>query len=211
MCSIIGSFNIDEIRNLIDLNSSRGQSSYSIGLYNIETNKIETLFKGEGEFNHTILKQLNIQPKHYIICHIQAPTLGVGQNRSIHPSIIDSSYLYHNGQLTQNQIELLKERYNVDSNWDTGLLHHYYLNNEDLSDIDGSFGLLFINKDKVNIMTSNMINLYINKDLTLSSTYFKNSTKIDSNIIYELDFDRRELNRIDDFNSKTSPYFIPDP
>jgi len=71
MCAIFASSDIEKIKELAELNSYRGQHSYSLSVFNTTTNELVTKRKCMGAFS---LDGLEIERGMYIVAHIQAPT-----------------------------------------------------------------------------------------------------------------------------------------
>ena len=116
MCSIIGSFSKEKIVELCELNAYRGQHSHSFSYYDIERNDFTEIRRAPGPINYD---GINIPDNHYCIVHMQAPTTEVKDNLSIHPAIIERDVLWHNGILKAKEIERLKAKYQLITNWDT--------------------------------------------------------------------------------------------
>ena len=51
MCAIVGSFQLDKLKELIKLNSYRGSHSYSISFYDIENRTLNNVIKDFGELD----------------------------------------------------------------------------------------------------------------------------------------------------------------
>ena len=208
MCGIIASFNLDKFKELILLNQKRGSFSYSFTMYNIITKEVN-IFKDFGPFDFKVFPKVN-NSNIYYIGHIQAPTGGlIKKTDRIHPSSFSDTFLYHNGILKPETIETLKTQLNIDSDWDTYLLHMNLLKNGwvGLNHIDGSFGCLYVNQD-VYAFTNDLINLYVDEHFNLSSVYFKNSVRLNPNCVYKFVFNDFHYEIIDAFKTKHNPYFI---
>lgn len=209
MCGIFASFNLEKFKELIELNQSRGSFSYSFTMYNITT--FETnIFKDFGLFDFNIFPKNDIESIYYI-GHVQAPTGGLIKDYNrIHPSILNSTYLYHNGILKDNIINKLKQEYKINNSWDTNLLHHilYNKNIELLNYVDGSFGCLFINNNIIRIFRNDLINLFVDEYFNISSQSFDNSVNINSNIIYNLNFKDQHYIVENYFKTFNNPYFF---
>ncbi len=133
MCAIIGSFDIRNILKLVEKNQHRGRVAYSISLYDIKSGMVTSEYRS-GEFDPEFLKSMNTDGS-YIVCHLQSPT-GVGylDEYKRHPSVVNRSYLWHNGILMPSTIKMLQEKYD-DSTFDTHLLHHWLLGRGKLNEI----------------------------------------------------------------------------
>lgn len=211
MCSIIGSKTRSSLIELIKLNQFRGNFSYSLTLYNIKQNKVVKQIKNFGEFDFKIIPEIDHCDIYYI-AHVQSPTGGLikDENR-IHPSIIKNNMLWHNGILKESEILRLKEKFKSDLTWDTALLHKYIYESglQDLSNIDGSFGCIYLT-DSINMFTTDTINLYMNDKLSISSVKFHNSMRIPPNTVFSINFKKNALVIITTFSSKSNPYYITD-
>ena len=212
MCSIVGSYDFNKLYELIKLNQYRGSFSYSFSVLNIETGEIESTIKEFGKFNIDIYHEV-YNKYHYYIAHVQAPTGGlIKDTNRIHPSVKKDSYLWHNGILKEDYIKEVQNRYNLqDGQWDTGLLHNVILDDSfgALNNVDGSFGCLFNINSKTYLFTSDIIQLFVDDELNISSVKFEGSVKIKPNMVYEIDFNNFNIEELLAFRSKSSPYFIP--
>ena len=115
MCAIFGSFNRDTFIDLAELNSYRGQHSYSISLYDTINQQLTVIRKEQGKFDCD-----GIEPDgKYLVGHIQAPTTAAKDMANIHPSYFDSSeradwyttgqsFLWHNGIIKEDMIKTMQ-------------------------------------------------------------------------------------------------------
>lgn len=215
MCSIIGSFSIEKLVELVKLNQFRGNFSYSISKFLINPGVIKDMVKDFGDFDTRVLPKQ--EDGYYYIAHVQAPTGGLVRDITrIHPSInseeFPRTFLWHNGIIKDTCIREIQDRYDLRDakwDWDTRLLHKAIDEEgvEGLSDIDGSFGCIWICEPVAYVFTNDIIRLFIDDDLNLSSVPFDNSKRLPPNIAYMFDFEHRSLTRITEFKSKSSPYF----
>lgn len=221
MCSIISTNNPMMANKLIQLNQSRGTYSHSLAVFDSSRGIID-MSKRFGPFSAEF--PLLEQNQRYII-HVQAPT-GDEKARdmsAVHPSYFEyyagktgdcllkgCSYLYHNGILKEPEIKKLQERHDVTASWDTYLLHHELIKNgfDCLSDIDGSFGCIFIKDNQFYVFTNDIVTLFFDESLNISSVEFENSHRFDPNVVYQIDFKKNEMIVVDTFTSKSSPYFF---
>ncbi|MFW6219584.1 MAG: hypothetical protein ACOC33_01945 [bacterium] len=207
MCGIIGSFNIHKFNELIKLNEYRGSFAYSFCSIDPDLHTFN-IIKDFGKFNNDLLKNTS---NLYHVGHIQAPTGGLIKDvKRIHPSNIHNTYLFHNGILKKSTIDKLQKEFNTDNNWDTHLLHmalnKYKFNI--LNHIDGSFGCLYINNFNIYLFSNDLINIFMDDSLSISSVKFKNSFKIKNNSVYKIDLTTNTYEIIDTFNTINNPYYI---
>lgn len=218
MCSIIGTFDLDQIRPLYELNSYRGKYSHSISVYNNNTKRMALVKRSLDElpeYDIDLLRKHYSGDEMYYIIHSQAPTGDDPGMSTVHPAAywdpydadMQGSYLWHNGILKHKTIEALKV-HKPDSNWDTELLLHYILSGGNLSHIDGSFACLMFNKNKVFCFRNEIAPLFIDKTLNISSTVFEGAYTVLPNKMYSINFDNRDLVLESTFLTKNSPYVL---
>lgn len=228
MCSIFGSFNKNTITELLNINQYRGNFSYSISIIDTTDCSIYSQYKDFGEFD---IRQIpdGLKEKYYILCHVQAPTGGlITTLNRVHPSIYsyattcedniiykNDSYLWHNGILKDDFIQKIRPTLKISQveTWDTYILHNYIKNTkcgwDCLSHVDGSFGCIYLDVDKIFSFTSDTINLYIDDNFNISSVKPNNSYKRqEPNNVFMWDFKNKKKEIVGTFNSLSSPYFI---
>lgn len=207
MCSIVASFETEKLKELIQLNSYRGSYSHSIAYFDLNQYEFTYLHKSFGPPD---LDTINIPEDHFAICHVQAPTTQAESNLSIHPAIKNSSYLWHNGILKPKSILDLQISTNSESKWDTELLLLALENQQDLSEVDGSFSCIYWdNVVKELIHFRNEISpMYFDQNLNFSSTKFEDSVETPPNIIFEIDLESGVLFENRTFTTKNNPYFF---
>ena len=105
MCSIIGSFDKNNIIDLAKLNTRRGQHSWSISYYSLQYHSITSVERGLGELP---VDRIDIPFDSYCIVHQQAPTTENKGSDTIHPAQVVNSYLWHNGILKAEAIKKLQ-------------------------------------------------------------------------------------------------------
>ncbi len=215
MCGIIGSFSKNKIIELSKINSARGNKTYSLTVLSKEGYVI-SCDKQIGEFNQEVfekVKDINIVEPYYIL-HIQSPTKVTKLDKeTIHPAKQHSEYtetidyLWHNGMIIERNMNIIKEKYSYDSNWDTGLILKMVTEDIDtLEEIEGSFGCLLLKDNNFYIFRNNIVPMYYDDDLNISSTEFENSTKLHSNIVYDIDLKNKKLNYFKQFKNEHNPY-----
>lgn len=215
MCSIIGSSNIIKLKELIQLNLYRGNSTFSITEIDIKTNKIKSVNKFLSNYVDDKLDIYKNMNNIYYIVHIQAPTNSCGLNEeNIHPAYYKkyNNYLWHNGIILQKDINFLSNKYFTGEKyyWDTKILidllseHKFKV----LDDIEGSFACLFHNNENLYMFRTTSCPLFIDKELNISSTKFDNSESIEVGKVYKLDIKQKNFFIIKDFTCKDNPYFF---
>jgi len=223
MCSIIGSFEPKMLVHLYELNSYRGTHSHSITVYDYRNKKISYIDRQLGELDE---KQLNTVTSSfsgcYYIVHSQAPTTENTDDTSIHPArmhhkeVRDTSLLWHNGILKPKTINMLRENTGLGTTWDTQLLLQHMINNESLSDIDGSFACLMYHTGELYMFRNEISPLFIDFDMNISSTIFEipageafgSAFSISPNRVFKLDLYNKATIIQSTFTTKNSPYLL---
>ena len=183
MCSIIGSYDVEEVKVLAKLNSYRGQHSHSIAV--IKDTVLSFLRRGLGPLP---LEDLDNLPKGYIICHQQAPTTDAKDSSSIHPAEYQQCLLWHNGIVKDKQIKQWQKDYDDLLSWDTMWINQFIASKgfSGLSEIDGTFACAYYNGEHTYIFRNANSPLF-RKGSTISSTKFDGSVLIDSGKIFQLE------------------------
>lgn len=182
MCAIFGSYEEDEFFELAKLNSYRGSHSYSISYY--DGKSIQLVDKGFGE-----MPKRSLDHRYYIIGHVQAPTTEADSMDNIHPAVDRGDMLWHNGIIKEHVVNELRARYKISETWDTAIIL-YLLNTGQfpniLSELDGSFACLWYGKynPSLRLFRNDNSPMFVHGS-TISSTKFKNSKELESNIVYE--------------------------
>jgi len=169
MCSIFGSYKLDEFKKLAQLNQARGKHAWSfteIGQDGVLTQA------GPGEMPDVTGSKINP----YYLGHVQTPTTTDG-NKYIHPASNGIYHLYHNGILRDV------------SGWDTQYLLDAIVRDGlgVLSDINGSFScVLYSTRErKVYMFRNSSAPMYM-LGSTISSVRFPGSTMTRAGVIYSL-------------------------
>lgn len=209
MCSIFGSNNIDSINQLKQINEYRGTLNHSIALFD-RSGALISLVQKTGAMKDITQ---NLPQSAYAICHQQAPT--TQEQLSLHPSIVGSHVLWHNGIVKAKYLHELQE-INQDSNqWDTyqiNLALHRTNSFDCLTPILGSFSCILYREDlkKLFMFRNEISPMFILED-KISSTKFENSQSIDSNTIYEFDFENQTwIKTTTKFDNVETPFFFID-
>lgn len=202
LCSIIGSFSKDKIRELVKLNQHRGNFSFSV--YS------DMFWKNFGEFDETYLNE--VKDGNYIFVHLQAPTGGLVKETSrIHPIVFNNNLLWHNGIITESGIEFLQEQTNSKETFDTYLLVKALAiyDSSILSEIEGLFSCVWKNaNDEYFVFRSKHGKLYVDDELSISSERFENSKCINSDTVYKIDWEQKRLVTIGWFKTKSFNFII---
>ena len=119
MCSIIGSYDIEMVKDLAKLNEYRGQHSHSF--FVLLNNKVVYSHKDYGELNIADHLHKVDNDQNYYIVHQQAPT-SLQVEDAIHPAQLGDHYLWHNGIIKNKCIKELQSIYRTSTDWDTKLL-----------------------------------------------------------------------------------------
>lgn len=217
MCAITGSFDTEKLKELVELNSYRGQLSHSISYYNC-IYKTLTVQKNLGPIN---LDSINIPEGHYGICHTQAPTTDALNEASIHPAegtlgTENKTYLWHNGILKAEAIKKLQVEYHTDEKWDTALLLRRVMSVGLPNNIDGTFSCLWFKPNGVYdqgdlyLFRNELAPMFIDDFLNISSTKFEGSYSTDPNKLLYMDIEFEVLHNHGGFETVESPYFFWD-
>ena len=162
-----------------------------------DDNSILSLTRGNGPINNSTI--LQAPEASYYLGHSQAPTT---QITSIHPSQCGDNLLWHNG--------IVKARGLPPDTWDT----EWMVDNISksgyniLSDIDGAFACILYKDKKFYAFRNEISPLFVDQDLNISSTKFDNSSSIDPNIVFELNFEKKCMIPVDSFTTKENPYWF---
>jgi len=207
MCAIVGSFDRDKLKELIELNSYRGNHSYSLSEYDITTNNITIVDKDFGEFNYGLID--NLTEGNYYIAHTQAPTTSAKNKECIHPSQFLNSYLWHNGIIKEDCIRMMNKELGTNEDWDTKLLHVWENSyGKKLDDIDGTFSCLMTHGTQVTLFRNEISPMFIDDELNISSTKFQNSYPTPPGEMLLINFKNKKLTKCFEFKTKENPYYF---
>ena len=216
MCSIVGSYDKEKFKELVELNSYRGSFSNSITVFS--PNKPNITIKNFGKMDFELLDQF-IGPS-YFLGHSQSPTNGlVLEFNRIHPCRIiecgTNFSLLHNGIIKPHYVDLLNSRYDTAFTWDTEALCHHIVESlsrhgwECLDEVDGSFACAaFGSWQEVHIFRNSAAPLFLDKDsLDISSTKFPKGELIPVNKVLAFDlFSHHKWEST--FNNKHNPFYF---
>lgn len=215
MCAIFGSFNRDKFFELAELNSYRGKHSFSVSTFDKETGRMKTCYKQFGLFNTNAVPDDDV----YYVGHIQAPTTVSKDTTSIHPSVYNNKYLWHNGILKADCISDMQEVFlaykaaghmhlgDHNEDWDTALLNMWIDQDRLLDDIDGTFSCLRYADGKITLFRNEISPMFVDGELNISSTKFDGSVKTKPNTVLEMKLDSNELVEMYSFQTKDNPYY----
>lgn len=204
MCSIIGSKSKQVLSELAELNAYRGTHSHSVYTFDENYNIIYS-YRGFGPLvvsDHPTLGS-------YYIAHQQAPTTDAKDEQAIHPAQIDSSLLWHNGIIKEDDVKRLQSIYNTPNNWDTLLLLAHYLKTGNIEDVDGTFACMLYDNGKLCMFRNEISPLFYNEQGDISSTKFENSISLDANKVLTFDpLSDNMFNVVAEFTTKENPYYF---
>ena len=207
MCAIFGSFNFNRFNELAVQNSYRGQHSFSISTFDPTTGELDVKRKLTGPFDSS---NMSIEKGVYWIGHIQAPTTDGKSSDYIHPSVIDDSYLWHNGIIKEDCIKYMQAVLGENTPWDTKLLHEWFESGLDLSDVDGTFSCLVHRKRLLYLFRNEISPMFYDEKLNISSVRFDESARTPANAVLKMDFDQMYLHHSESFTTKENPYYFKD-
>ena len=203
MCSIFGSFNKNRVIELAELNQFKGTFSYSL-------TQDDRSHKAFGKFDNDIVNDI-VQTDNYVIGHVQAPTGGmVKDDNRIHPTSIGKSLLWHNGLLTKRGIKYLQDYLDTTEEFDTKLLHEYFVryNFTFLEKIEGLLTCIFKHGSDFYVFRTKHGKLYVNDELELSSERFEGSKCINYDTIYKMNFAEKRLQPVSYFKTNRYNFII---
>lgn len=207
MCSIIGSFSTEKVKELAQLNAYRGQHSHSICYIHRYTYSITKLTRSLGELP---LDEIDIPEDHYCIVHQQAPTTDNKSLESVHPAQIDKDYLWHNGIIKDSCVKQLRKELGSYSSWDTYLMLEQLRNSGTPDNIDGTFSCVWVvERFGIKLFRNEIAPLFYDNDYNISSTKFAKSVQLQPNTMYVLDTSIPEtLKEQSSFNTMENPYYF---
>ena len=208
MCSIIGSFSKEKIKELAALNAYRGQHSHSITVFDCYTFDVLYQSKDFGPLDvdaHTFPEE-----KVYIVAHQQAPTTDNKNTDSIHPAQIGNNMLWHNGIVKDKGVKELQKRLESTMTWDTKLILQQLINEDTPDNIDGTFSCLWFDGSNILVFRNEISPLFIDSELNISSTKFSGSTSVEPNMMHLLETSRgmEGLTDVKPFTTVENPYYF---
>lgn len=227
MCAIFGSFDIQKLKELRDLNAYRGEVSGSISAF-FEDDAL--FYKTYGRIPDDKFESMRLEyPGAYYCAHVQAPTSNVeDEPEFVHPAHYMAdiatatdihnrlSSLWHNGIIKQRELERINKWCGQNYQWDTKMLCEFIdlFGFSVLSDIEGSFACVYAVNDSLGnhnyyIFRNKISPLFVDKQLNISSTKFDGSESIEAGVVYRIDIANRQLIKTQHtFETKETPYFF---
>lgn len=208
MCGIFMSNDIEKFQELAELNLSRGSRSYSITRFDPKVGVLSIHEYNESASGKTRSGQFIMDDGFWKIGHIQSPT---NEANPMHPArFFTYRCLWHNGLVKTSDLQRLKEKHNVNSNWDTIFLLFELQSNmaANLSEINGSFSCIYINKTRVFVFRNEISPMFYDASMNFSSVEFPESVDLPPNKIFEVDLINKSLSVFDEFKTKENPYYF---
>jgi len=208
MCSIIGSFSKEKVKELATINAYRGQHSHSITVFSRYT--FEVLYQRK-DFGPLDVDAHNFPTDNvYIIAHQQAPTTDNKNQDSIHPAQIGNHMLWHNGIVKDKGVKELQQRLESIMTWDTKLILQQLINEDNPDNIDGTFSCVWFDGTNLIIFRNEISPLFYDNELNISSTKFEGSVPVSSNMMYliETSLGMEQLHEIKSFKTVENPYYF---
>lgn len=200
MCAIFGSFKLDKLKELYELNRYRGELAYSLACFQFNGERIRNKFLWGGRTSFPddtwdLLKDV----KGYYVAHIQAPTT---DTEEVQPSVFHNTLLWHNGIVKQKELE--------ENEWDTRTLHKGFLKYGEsfLSDVDGTFACVYHSGSSLYVFRNEISPLFYDDEMNISSTEFEGSKSLPPNHLFDMNIYMHQIRSIGEFTTKENPYFI---
>lgn len=196
MCALVGSGEKKMLNFLYDVNSYRGQLSYSVSTISRDS-EILSLTQAAGKMPEGFIFEL--PDAHFYIGHSQAPTT---ESTSIHPAKFKDAMLWHNGIVKQREIP--------DGVWDTEWMLKGIVTDGFgfLSTVTGSFACVLFMQNQLFIFRNEISPLFVDKDLNISSTKFHGGEPITPNVVYQLNLKEMTMVEVAQFETRENPYFF---
>lgn len=205
MCAIVGSFDINRLYDMIQINAYRGSHSHSLYAFNQD---MDIVYNTKGFGSLEMSKLPSLPENCYYISHQQAPTTNSKTFESIHPATYDQKLLWHNGIIKDSDVKRLQKELNTDLTWDTKLLLMYYNKTYNLDNINGSFACVLYDTELF-VFRNQISPLFINNKNDISSTKIDDFTSIKSNIVFKFNpFSENALTYSKKFDTFENPYFF---
>ena len=211
MCSIIGSFNLQRLKELSKLNEYRGTHSWSFSRVTKHGDVITK--RGFGPLPIDKLTLEDTDTGSYYIAHQQAPTTSNKTESSIHPAVVGHMNLWHNGIIKSHDIRRMQDRLNSSSTWDTELMLKLIDDSDEVTDaistFDGTFACILTYYGVPYVFRNEISPMFMNDDLDFSSTKFEGSKQLPPNRIYHIDINERVLEpTAQTFTTKENPFYF---
>ena len=204
MCSIVGSYDRNKVKELIELNRYRGEFSHSVSVFCDMQLAYCKQMSGPLDLSKHHL------PSGYIICHQQAPT-DVHVGSGTHPAMHEGHMLWHNGIIKEDCVKALREELNDIATWDTHLLLRKLIKDgaAGLNEIDGTFSCVWYHDGMLYYFRNEISPMFIDmEDMTISSTKFDGEDVISLPPNQIMAFG--QINTVADqtFNTVNNPYYF---
>jgi len=201
MCAIIGSFDKNKLQELYNLNSYRGELSYSVCTFRPYRKVLEigVLMQERNKMPEKFISLFPSNENDFFVAHTQAPTT---QSINIHPAAIGGALLWHNGIIKQKNI--------AEGTWDTEWLLEKILDYgwSYLARVDGTFACAMFNEGNLYLFRNEISPLFVDDDLNISSTKFDSSKPLEPNKVFEVRLDKKKLVQISEFATMENPYYF---
>lgn len=219
MCGIFAAFTKSELIQLSQANAYRGQHSFSVtgvDLIQKRTKKIpqlKFLIRKIGSFDLSDTPDAS-----FYICHIQAPTGTMQDEKAIHPAESATRHgflLWHNGIIKEHECDRLRAKQKTDCQWDTMLLLNEIsdpgLFLDHLNEINGSFSCIArLWNSNFYLFRNALAPMFIGEGCLSSVFTPLTPNRVKAERFYLIDFShdvsRIHLNEIARFQTKENPY-----
>lgn len=203
MCSIVGSFSLERLKELIELNAYRGQYRHSMMAFKPNGGLLRA-HRGEGAFvDFGIMEQDGA----YYIAHHQAPTAA---SSDYHPAWHNDDFLFHNGIVKERYLEQMQRDLDTTATWDTRLLCMTIERRgfKSLSKIDGSFAGVSYHKEELYLFRNQLSPMFYNEELDFSSTAELDMIELPAEMSFKFDFVNKQLIPDVEFSTNDNVYFF---
>ncbi len=207
MCSISGSFSLQKLSELVELNRYRGEHSHSFSIYDVNKKKFIGTIRQLGPIDmSTVCLPLGC----YGIVHQQAPTTENKSMDTVHPAQKNENVLFHNGILKPKEIKRLKKKHKSKSTWDTELLLLDLIKEGVPLNIDGSFSCVYYDGNgELFLFRNSIAPMFEDSDLNISSTKFTGGNAIRPDTMYRMNFEDKKLDTTKrKFITMENPYWL---
>lgn len=228
MCAISGSYDVNKLRYLYDLNAYRGVVSSSFALFDEEGLSILARYDRELKESDWAFLKSRYDGLGYMLCHSQAPTSAEEDLTTIHPAFTsvkraykdkihsDRYFLWHNGIIKQKEMDRINKWCGLNYGWDTQMLVDFYalFGPEKLSDIDGTFACVLYEERRDTpaslwLFRNEISPLFVDDELNISSTKDGDMKPLEPGRVFQLEVENKELHPTNQqFATKENPYFF---
>lgn len=194
MCSLIGSFDKEELKKLVAANEYRGNRTSSITTFDFNYNLVRSVNRIDGPMVESTI-DFNFDNGLYHIIHMQAPT---GENSGIHPAKSP-----HNGLLWHNGIIL-----NCENEWDTQqMVNDLDKGYKSLSKYDGSFACIHLAYE-MRIFRNEISPLFVSENGSISSAKVEGFNSLPPNKVFSAEGTAGKVSffLFENFSTLNNPY-----